>query len=226
MSDKMTNFVKDSSLNSRRNSNHHTLFGTVDMYIINPLPKNVDVLTVIEKVEKIIPPHIAQKTEGIYVGNFKEFEEKQVNAMYKDGTIYISSDQDDNDDMIDDIIHEFAHHVEMLYPEEIYGDGKIKQEFRKKRSELEFELRSEGYWTDEFNFLDLKYDYELDDFLYKRVGKNLLRMITTGMFVRPYASVSLREYFATGFEQYFLGNKEKVKRISPELYNKLEELSN
>jgi hypothetical protein len=112
----------------------------------------------------------------------------------------------------------------MLYPEEIYGDEKIKKEFIKKRAQLEFELRSEGYWTKEYDFKNLKYDPEFDMFLYKRVGKVPLRMITAGLFVRPYASVSLREYFATGFEAYFMGNKETLETLSPALYNKIESL--
>jgi len=222
MSDKMANFVKDSSLNSRRNSNHHILFGTVDMYIINPLPKNVDVLTVIEKVEKIIPPHIAQKTEGIYVGNFKEFEEKQVNAMYKDGTIYISSDQDDNDDMIDDIIHEFAHAAEDIYAREIYGDNKIQSEFLGKRKRLRDTLDQYEYLSGtDVSFQELEFTKELDDFLYNDIGYDKLENFCMGLFTRPYAVTSIREYFATAFEECLLGDGEYVKKLSPIAYDKV-----
>ena len=154
------------------------------------------------------------------------FDKKDANALYDNGIFYITNKQDNAADIIDDIIHEFAHHVEMLYPEEIYADQKIKKEFLKKRAELEFELRSEGYWTKEYNFMDLEYDRQFDVFLYKRVGGNLLKMVTSGMYIRPYASVSLREYFGTGFEEYFLGSKQKLKKISPELYNKIDELVN
>jgi hypothetical protein len=171
-------------------------------------------------------PKFFKALKGVEIGHQEIFDKRDANAIYKDGTFYITHEQDNAEDLIDDIIHEFAHHVEMLYPEEIYGDQKIKKEFLRKRAQLEFELRSEGYWTKEYNFSDLKYDQDFDKFLYKRVGKNMLKMTTAGLFVRPYASISLREYFATGFEQYFLGNKEKVKRISPEVYNKIEELSN
>ena len=218
--------MKDYIFEKVKDTTRHFKFGHVPVFQRDELPSNVDGQAIFRSIEDVIPAKFFKGLKGVEIGHQEVFDKRDANAVYKDGVFYITHEQDNAADLIDDIVHEFAHHVEMLYPEEIYGDQKIKQEFRKKRSELEFELRSEGYWTDEFNFLDLKYDYELDDFLYKRVGKNLLRMITAGMFVRPYASVSLREYFATGFEQYFLGNKEKVKRISPELYNKLEELSN
>ena len=72
-------------------------------------------------------------------------------------------------------------------------------------------------------FAEFVYD-SFYDFLYKRVGKRMLHMVTTGLFIRPYAAVSLREYFATGFEAYYLGKRDDLFQISPELYNKISEL--
>jgi hypothetical protein len=51
-----------------------------------------------------------------------------------------------------------------------------------------------------------------------------MRMATAGIFIRPYAAISLREYFATGFEAYYLGNKIHLEKISPMLYDKINEL--
>ena len=82
----------------------------------------------------------------------------------------------------------------------IYGDDSIIHEFIKKRTHLKFELQSEGYWVSDYDFDNLKYDEKLDTFLYKRVGSNMLRLVTADLFMRPYSSISLREYFATGFE--------------------------
>jgi len=48
--------------------------------------------------------------------------------------------------------------------------------------------------------------------------------IVLGLFYSPYAATSLREYFANGFENYFLKNKIYLKKISLNLYNKIEEL--
>ena len=52
----------------------------------------------------------------------------------------------------------------------------------------------------------------------------MLKMVTAGNFIRPYASISLREYFATGFEEYFLGDQEKLKQTNPALFKKLDQL--
>ena len=127
---------------------------------------------------------------------------------------------------MDDIIHEFAHHLEETYTDIVYGDQEVIKEFKQKRKQLEFELKSEGYWTDEYNFDELQFNTKLDNFLYKRLGKQMRSMVTAGLFIRPYASVSLREYFATGFEAYYMGKKDELQKISPLLYNKIEELHN
>ena len=218
--------MRDYIFEKIKDTTRHFKFGNVSVFLRDELPDNINGQAIFKSIEDLIPSKFFVDLKGVEIGHHEIFDDRDANAVYKDGVFYITNKQENSADLIDDIIHEFAHHVEMLYPEEIYADQKVKKEFLKKRSELEFELRSEGYWTEDYDFHNLKYNRELDNYLYKRVGNNLLKMITTGMFVRPYASVSLREYFATGFEQYILGNKEKVKRISPELYNKLEELSN
>ena len=96
------------------------------------------------------------------------------------------------------------------------------KEFIQKRAQLEFELKSEGYWTENYDFRNLKFDDKFDSFLYKKVGGQMLNMVTAGLFIRPYSSVSLREYFATGFEAYYTGKKDLLKQLSPVLYNKIE----
>ena len=218
--------MKEYILEKVKNTTRHFNFGGVPVFQRDDLPSEIDGQAVFRSVENLIPSKFFDGLKGVEIGHQEMFDNRDANALYKDGVFYITNEQDNAADLIDDIVHEFAHHVEMLYPEEIYSDRKLIKEFLKKRAELEFELRSEGYWTQEYNFKNLKYDKDFDTFLYKRVGKSLLKMITSGMFVRPYASISLREYFATGFEQYFLGNKEKVKQTSPELFNKIEELIN
>jgi Mlc titration factor MtfA (ptsG expression regulator) len=47
-----------------------------------------------------------------------------------------------------------------------------------------------------------------------------------GLFVSPYGATSIQEYFANGFEKYFLDSPQKVRDISPVLYSKIEEIVN
>ena len=70
---------------------------------------------VIATVESKVPHHLLSELEMIIVGWFKEFEERDINAFYKDAILHISNEQDDNEDMVDDIIHEIAHAVEEAY---------------------------------------------------------------------------------------------------------------
>jgi hypothetical protein len=216
--------VRDYIFEKVKDTTRFIKFGNVPVLQRDDLPADIDGQAIFRSIEDVIPSKFFRGLKAIEIGHQEIFDKRDANAVYKDGVFYITHKQDNAADLIDDIIHEFAHHVEMLYPEEIYGDEKVKKEFIKKRAQLEFELRSEGYWTKEYDFKNLKYDPEFDMFLYKRVGKVPLRMITAGLFVRPYASVSLREYFATGFEAYFMGNKETLETLSPALYNKIESL--
>jgi hypothetical protein len=208
--------------------NSPTLFRikNIDVFEEDPLSPHLQVDTLLKMIEKAVPQCFYQGIKAIRIGNYEEFERRDANAFYRNGELFISNKQDNYPDVIDDIVHEIAHHVEILYPEEIYSDTTLVSEFLRKRMQLEFELKSEGYWTNEYDFRNMKYSKSFDEFLYKRVGKNMLAMTTTGLFIRPYASISMREYFATGFEAYYLGKQDDLMKISPALYEKISDLQN
>ena len=218
--------MRDYIFEKVKNTTRHFKFGDVEVFQRDPLPDGVNGQKIFHSIEAHMPSKFFKGLKGVEIGHQDFYDDRNANASYKDGVFYITNKQDNANDLINDIIHEFAHHVEMLYPEEIYGDEKIKKEFIRKRHQLKFELRSEGYWTTEYDFDNLTYDKKLDKFLYDRVGGTMLRMATAGIFIRPYATISLREYFATGFEEYFLGDRESLKNISPEIYKKLNTLVN
>jgi len=48
--------------------------------------------------------------------------------------------------------------------------------------------------------------------------------LTMGLFASPYGATSLKEYFANGFEKFYLGETRLVKATSPVLYNILTKL--
>lgn len=208
------------------NTTKHFKFGGIEVSQTDQLPEDFNLQSILKTIEKNLPPLYFKGLKKIDIVQDPDFDKRGVNALYRDGVFIISPKQKNVNDLIDDIVHEFAHHVETLFPENIYSDQRLINEFLKKRQELKFELQSEGYWLDQYDFDNLKYDEQFDNFLYKRVGGNMLRMVTTGSFIRPYASVSLREYFATGFEAYYLGKQNTLEKISPMLYDKIDELHN
>jgi hypothetical protein len=185
--------------------------------------KDIDVESVISTVESLIPKHLMTELEMIVVGWFEEFEERQINAFYKDAILHISNKQDDHEDMVDDIVHEIAHSVEEIYGYEIYGDRLVRNEFLQKRARLHDELWSLGYKLPKSLFNEIEYNEEFDDFLYNTVGYDKLGIICSGLFINAYAPTSLREYFATGFTDFYMNSDDHstLKSVSPNLFKKI-----
>jgi len=190
--------------------------------------ENVDVEKVIAKVEKIIPHHLLVEVEMIIFGWFDEFEERSLNAFYDGGTLYISNIQDNFMDMYDDIVHEISHSLEEPHGYFLYGDKKIEQEFLRKRKYTHDMLWKMDYKIPLSVFMDPEYNQELDLFLYEKIGYDKLSTIVAGVFITPYAITSLREYFATGFTEFYTypDSHNFLKKVSPELYRKLVLLQN
>jgi len=202
--------------------NKETLFFGINVFIKEPLPENVSLNAVLKKVEKIIPRHLVYNIEVVYVGEFKLFDERKINAMYQDGALYISNDQDDEDDMVDDIIHEIAHATEEKYWSELYGDETLEEEFLTKRMKLFDILESYDYNVVYEQFVDMEYSGEFDQYLYNTIGYEKLEQFSIGLFINPYSITSLREYFGVGFEKYYLENRSELANVCPILYNKVE----
>ena len=222
MTNGIKGFISDSSGRNKRNQKHLTIFGSVSLYIMEPLPENVNILEVIEILEDKIPRFLVTPVDAMYVGTFKEFKEKQINAMYRDGAIYVSSDQDNVSDMVDDIIHEVAHATEEINSREIYSDGEIQDEFLGKRERLKAMLSEYGYLDGtDVDFSELEYSKEFDNLLYNTIGYDIIETFSMGLFIKPYAATDIREYFATAFEEYLFGDNAYVRRISPVAFRKV-----
>jgi len=183
----------------------------------------VDLESVMAKYESILPEHIRDGIEMVIIGQFEEFEKRDINAFYRDGALYVSNFQSDNEDLLDDLVHETAHSLEEAYGYEIYGDQEIKDEFIRKRKFLYDVLWKMGFKAPKDMFLDSEYDEEFDRYLLNDVGYDKLSEIVRGILITPYAATSLREYFATGLTEFYLypDNHNYLKKVSPELYKKL-----
>ena len=189
---------------------------------------NINVEKVVNKVENTIPPHLLSEVEMIIVGWFDEFEERSLNAFYDSGTLYISNIQDDFADMYDDLIHEISHSIEEPHGYFLYGDKKIENEFLRKRKYLHDILLKIGYKIPLSVFMNPEYNKEFDLFLYEEIGYDKITTLTAGVFINPYAPTSLREYYATGFTEFFVNpdGHSFLQKVSPELYKKLVLLQN
>ena len=196
----------------------------IDIFIKDALPESIDPDEVFKFISSRIPTHLIAGIDIIYVGSFEMFKERQVNALYQDGAIYVSNVQDSKEDMIDDIVHEIAHSVEERYTAHLYDDQSLKKEFLGKRNRLYNILLAHDYKPYSKIRNTHLYDKQIDMYLYKDVGYEALWHITAGLFPSPYSTTSLREYFATGFECFYLKDRTELRNISPMLYSKLAEL--
>ena len=196
------------------------------VYFQHPV-EGVDVEKVIDKVESVLPAHLLNDIEMIIFGWFDEFEERSINAFYKDNAIYVSYLQQGADDLYDDLLHEIAHSLEEAHGYQIYADEKIKQEFLRKRRYLHDMLWKNGFKAPMAFFNNVEYDEEFDNFLYKKVGYDKLANIVSGLFISPYAATSLREYFATAFTEFYLdSNHQFLQKVQPAVYEKIKSLQN
>ena len=215
-------YIVESSKNFKKTFKEKTL-GNVHVIIKDDLPKDFNIDIALKEVRDSIPEKFLQNIDYIFVGDFPEFKIKNVNALYMEGAIYVTNRQDD--EIVDDIVHEIAHAVEEEQFLEIYSDGVLESEFLGKRERLFHLLDTEGYDLNYQEFKNPEYSNNFDNVLYFDIGYSVLTPISMNLFYSPYAITSLREYFANGFEAfYFHRDYDKLLRISPALYTKLEKL--
>ena len=176
----------------------------------------------IDSIESTMPDFIFDEIDEFLVGDFDFLHDRGLEAIYKDGAIYIANHLYSEKDLLENIIHEVSHSLEDQFGYMIYGDMRIPSEFLGKRQRLKSLMKSEGVDISDYNFSEVEYDEEFDNLLYKEVGYATLNTIAMGLFVSPYAITSLREYWAVGFEDYFIGDKKYLQKISPELFTKIE----
>ena len=85
-------------------------------------------------------------------------------------------------------------------------------------------MKDKGYGIPTGFIYNPDYDKNIDDYLYEEITYNVLWELVPGIFPSPYAITSLREYWAKGFEQFYMGKKEDLKSTSPILFSKLMQL--
>lgn len=226
----MREYMKNSIKKTLREKKEWFLFNSIPVVIVNSLPKHINLGIVLDMIEKNIPPHLLTNIEGFYFGDFEELKKRKIKSMFKDGVIYISSYKEEEETISEmliaqDIIHEIAHAVEEKYNYELYGDNLIEEEFLNKRNKLYKIMQSEGFEVAQIeDFMEPDYKVSFDKFLFNIVGYNKLSIMTLGLFLNPYSVTSLREYFASAFEEYYSGDRKYLKHISNVLYNKINEL--
>lgn len=218
--------IKSSAEKSKNTLKQHTLFDSIMVVIKDPLEQQIDLSRVFKTIENRVPQKLAQELDVIYIGQFPQLKVRNVESAYMNGAIFISNLIIDEATFLKSLIHEMAHNVENIYGREVYGDQEIINEFISKRKRLRDILDGQKLFCDPRLYIQFEYSKTFDDFLYKTVGYDRLAQLTTRLFISPYAATSLREYFANGFEHYFVDENPKyLSSISPRLFSKINALT-
>ena len=217
----MIEYIKNSVQNSNESKKDHEIHG-VPLYLLEPFNNNINLNRILNTIERLVPQHLLNNIEMFYVATINDFKRKNrsFNAMYKDGAVYISPIQDNEEDLLDDIIHEIAHSFEKQYQDYIFGDGMLEREFIAKRKRLFYLVDKPT--ANLLVYSNPDYDAKFDRHLYRDLNYDYLRNVSAELFYSPYAITSLREYWANGFENYLLGDKYALKDLSPILYKKID----
>ena len=220
---KIQKIIENSLQNQEAERKEFYLFGKW-FYVKEPFLSSINISQTLETIEERMPAHLFEEVDEFFVGDFDFLEDDGLEALYKDGAIYISNAIFSEMDLVENIIHEVSHSLETRYGHVIYGDQKLAREFLLKRNSLKSKLKQERYDILNYDFENSEYDEDFDFFLYQVIGYGRLNPLVIGIFPSAYAVTSLREYWSVGFEDYFVGDREYLKRVSPILFSKIEEV--
>jgi hypothetical protein len=223
MDRKIEQIIRDSVEKSKIQRKEFIVFDRVLVRLLQPTI--IPFVDVIKQLEEKVPQHLFDEIDEIFVGSFSENDNRALEAHYESGAIYVTNDMVTVEDYVESIVHEAAHSIEQARGYEIYGDRKIQAEFLGKRMTLKRALDANGYDVDA-DFSDIEYSEDFDLYLYKEVGYDEIGNLTSGLFYSPYAATSVSEYFANGLENFFLGNREHLSRISPKLTKRIWDITN
>lgn len=196
----------------------------INIYIQDQVGDHIDLDFVFEYVAARIPKKLLDSIDVIYVGNFPEFKEREINAYYDSGAVFVTNEQDNDRDMIDDIVHEIAHGVEERYNDFVYSDGSVEKEFMAKRKTLYTILETYNLSPPKELAINPSYSQNIDDYLYEEVGYDILNDLVNGLFVSAYAATSINEYYARGFEEWVFGHRKEIAKLCPALYRVFDDL--
>ena len=218
----MLNYIKETS----KNKKEYYIYNKIPVLMLQPISSNVDINNVIDILHSYIPKEFFEGIDGIYIGDFEDLKSRNIQALFKDDAIYLSTFKElegvSDEIVARDILHELAHSLEDKYHNLIYDDGNIEAEYNGKKSKLYSICKHEGYhFPKELLFSDELVD-ELDTLLYKKIGYDNLSLMIPGLFLSPYSITSIREYFANGLEEYYLGEPDALQSVCPVLYKKID----
>ena len=66
------------------------LAGEIPVWSEDPLPEHINLRAVLDKVAQILPTAYFRYVDAVKIGTFPEMIDRELNAMYSDGVLYLS----------------------------------------------------------------------------------------------------------------------------------------
>ena len=108
----MKDYLKNSFNKSINERKEYYLYD-IPVYMLQKMPKHIDINDVLEEIKEVIPYDFYSTLEGIYIGDFPDLKDRDIQAMLKDGAIYLSTFKEFPDVteevIVKHILHEIAH---------------------------------------------------------------------------------------------------------------------
>ena len=111
-----------SNINNKNKLPFYNIHGFVPLFIVDKTTTDINFDNIQKRLERI-PSHLFYNIDIIYVGQFKDLNDRDVKAVYDNGAIYVTNVQKDEEDLYDDILHEIGHAVEKTYYTDIFLDN-------------------------------------------------------------------------------------------------------
>ena len=112
--DNIEKYLHHSVKEQNARSREKFIFSSIPVMIKDFPSDGVDIDAALRELERKIPKWCFSNVEIIYIGVFDIFLERDVEAVYEDGAIYVFSDQHTTEDFVESIGHEVAHALEEL----------------------------------------------------------------------------------------------------------------
>lgn len=202
-----------------------SLFRKVQVKFLSE-PKIFDIWTkVLRKIEMLIPKVYVTNIEVIYVGHFDEIKERNVVAMSGDGAIYVDNEIADKEVLLHSLMHEIAHNIYDLAKNEVgISFEDIMNEFFGKKKRLQLLLGADNIEFPRKYVFAVDYDKDFDEYLYQDITYEKLGAYSMNLFLSPYSITSFEDYFVEGVVEFYTGNQNDVRRISPKIHEMIDSL--
>ena len=212
MSTKITEYI-----NNKQTHDISNILHGIDVNIIDELVNNINVKNAFSSLTLLIPKKFFKNIDIIYIGKFDILKKRNLDALYLDGAIYLSNNQKNESDLMGNIVHEVAHNIISLTNGQVFKINNLESEFIEKRKAVYNRLKAQKKPVNLQNFLNPYFDQTFDDYLFKEIGYDLLNILSYDVVISPYSLTSIEEYFATGFDYYFLKDRKFLAKKCPEL---------